>query len=105
MNEHLRPLERFKVDLEKADFQYDAAQVIAVKKLDNLYGRLIARQAQVPGLRARVGHWLSVLMGRRRKIMPEQGLYFWGGVGNSMDSEAYKRRFSNFDTGAACCEI
>ena len=30
--------------------------------------------------------------------------YFWGGVGNSMDSEAYKRRFSNFDTGA-CCEI
>jgi cell division protein ZapE len=54
---------------------------MAVKKLDNLYGRLIARQAQVPGLRARVGHWLSVLMGRRRKIMPEQGLYFWGGVG------------------------
>ena len=81
MTEHLRPLERFKDDLEKADFQYDAAQAMAVKKLDNLYARLIARQAQVPGLRARVGHWLSALMGRRRKIMPEQGLYFWGGVG------------------------
>lgn len=81
MTEHLRPLERFKVDLDKADFQYDAAQAMAVKKLDNLYARLIARQAQVPGLRARVGHWLSALMGRRRKIMPEQGLYFWGGVG------------------------
>ena len=81
MTEHLRPLERFKIDLDKADFQYDAAQAMAVKKLDNLYARLIARQALVPGLRARVGNWLSVLMGCPRKIMPEQGLYFWGGVG------------------------
>ncbi|HCH20733.1 MAG TPA: cell division protein ZapE, partial [Cellvibrionales bacterium] len=74
MIEHLRPLERFKVDLDKADFQYDAAQAMAVKKLDDLYSRLIARQAQASGLRKRVGDWLSTLTARRRKIMPERGL-------------------------------
>ena len=42
---------------------------------------MIARQAQASDLRKRVGDWLSTLTARRRKIMPERGLYFWGGVG------------------------
>ncbi|HCH20734.1 MAG TPA: cell division protein ZapE, partial [Cellvibrionales bacterium] len=58
-----------------------AAQAIAVKKLDELYERLINRQTHVMGLHARVAYWLSALTGRRHKIVPERGLYFWGGVG------------------------
>ncbi len=81
MIDPLSPLERFKIDLDKTDFQHDAAQAMAVKKLDDLYDRLIFRQARVPSFRERFSHRLSVITGRRRVMRPEQGLYFWGGVG------------------------
>ena len=37
-----RPRERYQADLQKPGFSYDAAQELAVEKLDDLYERLLA---------------------------------------------------------------
>jgi len=40
----IRPHDRYLMDLEKPDFRADPAQALAIKKLDNLFDRLLAQQ-------------------------------------------------------------
>jgi cell division protein ZapE len=84
------PLERYRADLERDDFQYDPAQARAVEHLQRLYDQLVAAPRTEPravttgkGLKSR----MAGLFGKRDKsadapVLPSiQGLYFWGGVG------------------------
>ena len=74
----MTPLERYKEDLKRDDFSYDAAQEMAVKNLQRLYDDLVAAQAPAPKKR------LIQRLGSRFKkepVEPIKGLYFWGGVG------------------------
>ncbi len=70
------PWQRYQADLQREGFNHDPAQENAVRLLDDLHGRLVARQRQRDGL-------LSSLVKRLRKepVEPEIGLYLWGGVG------------------------
>ncbi len=72
----MSPLERYKSDLKSPEFNYDPAQEIAVKKLDDLYQRLLESQPE-----AGLGTKLSRLFQGLKSIEPVKGLYFWGGVG------------------------
>nr|WP_183330086.1 cell division protein ZapE [Halomonas campaniensis] len=88
----LTPMARYRADLERDDFQYDAAQEQAVAHLQRLYDDLVAtprtRPRAVPpegGLKSRMAG-LFGKRGRRESApapaLPEvTGLYFWGGVG------------------------
>lgn len=68
------PLERYKQDLEKSGFSYDAAQENAVNHLQRLYDELVQRhQAPPPS-------WWGKMRGKTAEA-PVKGLYFWGGVG------------------------
>lgn len=69
------PTERYQRDLDRPDFVADPAQAHAVSLLQDLHDRLVARESAGQTLGAR----LRRLWGGR--IEPEQGLYFWGGVG------------------------
>ena len=71
----MTPAARYQQDLERNDFQPDAAQANAVALLQDLYERLVLREHQARGFSARLRYWLG---GSRE---PELGLYFWGGVG------------------------
>ncbi|OHV12238.1 cell division protein ZapE [Kushneria phosphatilytica] len=84
------PLEQYRLDLERDDFQYDPTQEEAVRHLQRLYDELVAAPPPSPdpdpesgGLKAK----MSGLFGRRQEkpsqpTLPEiRGLYFWGGVG------------------------
>ncbi len=72
------PLARYKRDLEREDFNYDAAQEQAVKHLQLLYDQLVERSEQGVKSVSLVGR----LLGRKvPAIVPVKGLYFWGGVG------------------------
>ncbi|MGM0914060.1 MAG: cell division protein ZapE [Pseudomonadota bacterium] len=85
------PMARYRADLERDDFQYDAAQEQAVEHLQRLYDDLLATPQTSPraaasgsGLASRV----AGLFGKRARSEPEapvlpevRGLYFWGGVG------------------------
>lgn len=84
------PIERYKADLQRDDFQFDAAQQAAVEHLQRLYDDLITTKRPCPapvggkGVKARLTNWL----GREQKgDVPKaievafQGLYLWGGVG------------------------
>lgn len=70
------PWQRYKADLQREDFSPDPAQEQAVMLLQDLYERLLARRKQQGGALAK---WLRRLRGK--KLEPEIGLYFWGGVG------------------------
>jgi len=72
------PWELYQADLQRDDFSYDAAQEMAVRHLQRLYDDLLTAEKR----RAELGV-LSRLSTRfsRKKVRPEQGLYFWGGVG------------------------
>ena len=70
----ITPLEKYQQDLKREDFQKDSAQEDAVERLDDLFHRLIKRHKQSSSLFARI---TSIFSDRK----PEQGLYFWGGVG------------------------
>jgi len=74
------PLDRYQRDLQRSDFKYDPAQEMAVKKLQNLYERLIREEnkRQARGVLAKI---VSKVVCRKKPVTPEQGLYFWGGVG------------------------
>ncbi len=72
--ESLTPLQKYKLDLERVDFQFDPAQQLAVERLDDLYHRIIARDRSEQSLFGKIKSSFS-------KVEPEQGLYFWGGVG------------------------
>ncbi|MCM2971021.1 cell division protein ZapE [Larsenimonas suaedae] len=86
------PLQKYKQDLERKDFEYDAAQEAAVKHLQRLYDDLMRTPAPTPA--AKSGGSEGGLKGKmagffgRSKSAPEApstpaiaGLYFWGGVG------------------------
>ncbi len=72
----LSPLQRYLQDLEKDNFLEDAAQKMAVDKLQNLYERLIVDQKE---REAKSSGWFSKF--NKKKPIPVKGLYFWGGVG------------------------
>jgi len=72
----LSPLQRYLQDLEKENFVEDAAQKMAVDKLQNLYERLIIDQKE---REAKASGWLRKF--NKKKPLPVKGLYFWGGVG------------------------
>jgi cell division protein ZapE len=75
----IRPHDRYLMDLEKPDFRADPAQALATKKLDNLFDRLLAQQDL--SLKDKGLSLVNRLLGRSPSILPERGLYFWGGVG------------------------
>lgn len=74
----MTPLEQYRKDLLRPDFFEDASQRNAVEKLENLYHRLVAR-ANAPA--EKPGFLQSLFKKKADRKEPEQGLYFWGGVG------------------------
>ncbi len=74
----MTPIERYKKDLERDDFSYDAAQEMAVKHLQRLYDDLVARhnEPKPTGFMNRLSSKF-----KKQTIEPVTGLYFWGGVG------------------------
>lgn len=71
----MTPLQRYQRDLERPDFMADQAQAHAVALLQDLYDRLVAREHEASSLSSRIRRlWGGA-------VVPEQGLYFWGGVG------------------------
>ena len=71
----MTPLEKYQQDLQRDDFQYDAAQENAVRELQRLYDDIL-RARQNRSWRKTV---FSVL--KRKKQPAIKGIYFWGGVG------------------------
>lgn len=69
------PLQRYQADLQREGFSYDASQEHAVRLLDELYQRLLARKRNNKGFGAL---WRRL---KKERQEPEIGLYFWGGVG------------------------
>ena len=69
------PWERYQADLKKEGFSHDPAQEDAVRRLQDLYERLLRRRSASSSLRQR---WQRL---RGRYDEPEVGLYLWGGVG------------------------
>lgn len=80
----MEPRERYKKDLEKEGFHYDADQEAAVEQTQRLYDVLLSSPVES------VGFWGRI---KRRKQKPIRGLYFWGSVGRGktylMDSFHY----------------
>lgn len=68
------PLKKYQQDLQRDDFQHDAAQEHAVTLLEDLYGRLLQRDKESRSFFNRMAYAF-------KKPEPVQGLYFWGGVG------------------------
>lgn len=71
----MTPWERYRNDLGREGFSHDPAQEAAVRELQSLYMRLLARQRRDARLLRRLSARL------RGAEPPETGLYFWGGVG------------------------
>ena len=71
----MTPLERYQQDLLRDDFSHDPAQERAVQALQELYDRLLLRHQGGSSFGRRLRRRFS------RRPAPEQGLYFWGGVG------------------------
>jgi predicted ATPase len=75
MTEGLSPLQRYRRDLESGALLADPAQESVMYQLDDLCSRLLDRAAKQNTFRVRA----RKLMGR--PVVPERGLYIWGGVG------------------------
>ncbi len=75
----LSPLAKYKQDLQRADFQYDAAQENAVKHLQRLYNDLQNKPLAVTGFKKVLNRWKRVVSKPETQVI--KGLYFWGGVG------------------------
>ena len=69
------PLEHYLADLTRDDFVEDAAQRMAVDKLQQLYEALINQDSQPESL------WSKVFSPRKKTREIVCGLYMWGGVG------------------------
>ncbi|MGH8115021.1 MAG: cell division protein ZapE [Rhodanobacteraceae bacterium] len=69
MSEVLSPFSRYERDLQRAEFQHDAAQAHAVDALQRVYGELLGAPPKKRLGSSRL-HWPHV-----------PGLYMWGGVG------------------------
>lgn len=76
---NLSPIEKYRKDLEREDFQYDAAQENAVKHLQRLFEDLQNKPLPVTGFKKVLNRWKRVVAKQQSKTV--QGLYFWGGVG------------------------
>jgi len=70
----MTPLEKYEIDMASGSFSRDDAQAMAVKKLDDLFHRLIEAN-QPKGFISRLADKIS------KTKEPVKGLYFWGGVG------------------------
>lgn len=79
----MTPLSRYQKDLLRPDFSHDAAQEMAVNKLQNLFDRLVAaeQQAALKPKSSLFGRLSSALSRSNTQVKPVRGLYFWGGVG------------------------
>ena len=75
----LSPLDKYKEDLTRDDFLFDAAQENAVIHLQRLYDDLQNKPLVASGFKKVLNRWKKVY--RKPEIKPVQGLYFWGGVG------------------------
>ena len=75
----MTPLERYQQDLTRPDFNEDAAQLMAVQKLQAIFDALLAEDARPKstGLLAKV----KSALGSTDVKAPIKGVYFWGGVG------------------------
>lgn len=69
----MTPRQRYLQDLKRDGFQPDAAQELAVEKLQQVHDQLLAARRQPVRLFDRLL--------RNRRGEPVKGLYFWGGVG------------------------
>ncbi|QOL26789.1 AFG1 family ATPase [Thalassotalea sp. LPB0316] len=76
---NLSPIDKYKQDLQRDDFQYDAAQENAVKHLQRLYEDLTIKPVPVSGFKKVLNRWKKVMA--KPEVKPVKGLYFWGGVG------------------------
>jgi len=76
---NLSPIEKYKQDLTRDDFQFDAAQENAVKNLQRLYEDLANKPLPVSGFKKVLNRWQRVMAKKESRSV--QGLYFWGGVG------------------------
>lgn len=74
----MTPIEQYYIDLQKKDFVEDASQLQAVIRLNDLFHRLVSRIDLKP---AYCRFWPSILSKDNNLILPEKGIYFWGGVG------------------------
>ncbi len=74
------PYEKYQLDIQKEGFSKDFAQQNAVKKLQDLYERLLRAQQQRAEA-SRFKRLASRVTSRNKPLKPEKGLYFWGGVG------------------------
>lgn len=75
----LSPIDKYKQDLERDDFQHDHAQENAVKHLQRLYEDLQNKPLPVTGFKKVFNRWKRVVGSVETK--QAKGLYFWGGVG------------------------
>jgi cell division protein ZapE len=73
------PIDKYKQDLTKDDFIFDAAQENAVKNLQRLYEELQVKPVKVSSFKKVLNRWKKVYA--KEEIQPIKGLYFWGGVG------------------------
>lgn len=69
------PWQRYQHDLDGEDFVRDPAQEQAVRRLQDLFERVLARHRHEQRLTRRLARRLG------HDQPPERGLYFWGGVG------------------------
>lgn len=70
----MTPKQKYQLDLQRPDFQFDAAQQHAVEQLQRLFDDFVNRSTQKASL-------FSKLLGKKTAVTPLKGLYFWGGVG------------------------
>ena len=75
MNDVLSPRERYEQDLASGVLLPDPAQAWVIDELDDLCRRLTQRAMSEESIWARARRLL------KRDMMPETGLYLWGGVG------------------------
>ena len=75
----LSPINKYKQDLTKDDFLFDAAQENAVIQLQRLYEDLQTKPLEVSSFKKVLNRWKKVY--KKQKEIPIKGLYFWGGVG------------------------
>lgn len=75
--EGMTPLEQYHKDLLDKGFFEDASQKRGVMLLDNLFHKLVVRSK----VQRKPQSFWSSLFEPQNVIIPENGLYFWGGVG------------------------
>ncbi|MBU2893629.1 AFG1 family ATPase [Colwellia sp. D2M02] len=75
----LSPLDKYKQDLLKDDFLFDAAQENAVKHLQRLFEDLQNKPVEVAGFKKIMSQWKKIYS--KAEVKPIKGVYFYGGVG------------------------